>query len=71
MTAFKKDDNPKSITDTLSRRLTMIDANEKRYVTLVEQLKTRISNPEVKNKLIEEDSIIKDSIISELKGKVR
>lgn len=71
MATLKKDDNPKSITDTLSRRLSMIDANEKRYVPLVEQLKAQISDPNVKNKLIEEHSIIKDSIISELKSKVR
>ncbi|MBQ1812903.1 MAG: hypothetical protein II119_03020 [Bacilli bacterium] len=71
MATLKNQTNPKSIYDTLSKRLSMKAYDEKRNVTLIDQLKKKLSNPEMKDRLIEEHREIKESIMAKLKGNAK
>ncbi len=68
MAALKNQTNSKVLYETLGHRVSMTLKRNSHY-TLLDDLKTKLSDPETKIKLIEEHNEIKENIMEQLKGK--
>lgn len=70
MAEFKNQTNPKSTHEALSKRVSM-NINNSNKLTLVDDLKRKLANPEIKAKLIEEHALIKEDLLNKLRGNVK